>query len=468
MKKLLSVLLAGCMLIAFAGCKDKGKSGTKDPSKLTSADVDAETFKGLKFETDPDLDFGGKTVTIVRDTIPKEGTSALYDREIAVKEAMEEKYNVKIEWIEGGSTANASYRDNIVTSYVSGGAYADIVFSTSSLMLTLLSNEGIFRPLDDYIDFSNERFALTHADTQYIDGKHYSYYPTKVECGYMIYYNTELIAENNCDDPRELYEQGEWNWKTFEEIAKACTTQKNGKNIYGLAGSNILDGILASNGLTLLTHKDGKVECSFYTDAGQNALEFLRTLAYTDKAVDGTYGSHNGIETFNNGFAAMVISPQYYGSHFTSSGIPFDVVPLPMGDDTDSYTNVCQYRYCYSISANSEYETEDLLQLAFELERNDPALGETVYHAQDEEGLLADFIEQYMDQETDYFDDDQATFTFKFINDEKTVNTVEWLTNDIKNVIITNVYNPISKGEAVRSQLDSVKSVIQTAIDKQF
>lgn len=466
MKKLIAILLAACMLTALVGCDNKGGNKGGGSGKLTSAEVDAETFKGFKFETNPDLDFGGKTVTIARDTIPKEGISDLYDREIAVKNAMEEKYNVKIEWMEYGS--KDSVRDKIILSHMSNKAFADIIFTTSPLMLELLSNDGIFRPLDDYLDFSNERFKFTHADTQYVDGKHYSYYPTKSEAGLMIYYNTELIAENNCDDPRELYDAGDWNWKTFEAIAKACTGQKNGKNIYGLAGSNILDGILASNGLTAITHKDGKVECSLFTDAGKNALEFLRTLTYTDKAVDGTYGSHNGIETFNNGFAAMIVSPIYYGSHFVSSGVPFNVVPLPLGDDADTYTNVVQYRYCYSLAAESEYKTEDLLQLAFELERNDPELGDKVYQGTDYDSRLNAFLEQYMDQETDYYDDDQAQFAFDFINDEKTVSTCEWLTTDLSSVIIKQVYGPIYKGEAVRSQLASVEAVIKAAIDKQF
>ncbi len=464
LKNWIVLVLSFCMVAVLGAC-DKGGNNSGS-GNLSSSDVDAITFEGLTFKTDANLDFGGKTVTIARDTAPKAGVSANYDRELAIKAAMEKKYNVKIEYIEYGS---GGPQENLVLNYMSGTAYADIVFTTSPNLLQALTNKGIFRPLDDYIDFSNARFKLTDTATLYIDGKHYSYYPTEYDAGYFVYYNTDLLASNNCEDPRDLYEAGEWNWKSFEKIVKACTGQKNGKTIFGLAGSNLLDGLMASNGMTVLSAdtSSGKVACNLFSDAGKNALNFLRTLTYVDKAVDGTYGSHNGIETFNNSYAAMLIGPQYYGSHLVQTGIPYEMVPLPMGDDTDHYTNVCQYCYCYSVSANSEYTTEQLLQLAFELERNDPAI-EGTYREMDYEGKLQAFIDQYVDQANHYIDDDQAKFVYDFVNDPETVNKVEWLTNDIKEVIVKNIYLPISKGEDVRSQLASIESVIKAAINEQF
>lgn len=466
-KKLVALILCAVMLITLCACGgNKGKQGASS-GKLSSADVDAATFEGLKFETNPNLDFGGKTVKIARDKIPQEGVSDNYDRELAIKAAIEKKYNVKIEYIEYGDSATLS--ENMVLNHMSGTAYADLVFSISPNLLSLLTNDGIFRALDDYIDYTDERFKLTANATGYVDGKHYSYYPISVDAGYFIYYNTELLTNNNCDDPRELYDSGKWDWNAFEKIAKACTGEKNGKTIYGLAGSNLLDGLMASDGMCIISADtgSGNVSCNLFTDAGKKVLDFVRTLAYVDKAVDGTYGSHNGIETFNNSYAAMIIGPQYYGSHFVQTGIPYEMVPLPIGPDTDKYTNVCQYCYCYSIAAHSEYDTKDLLQLAMELERNDPAI-EGAYRDKSYEGNLEQFISQYVDQEGHYIDDDQAKFVYDFINKETTVTKIEWLTDDIKKVITEKIYLPISKGEDVRSHLTSVEPVIKTALEKQF
>lgn len=470
-RKTAALLLSIAMLLTFCACGDKGDGKGKDKNntsgELSAADVDAITFAGLKFKVNPDLDFGGKTVKVARDTVPKEGISENYDRELAIKAVIEEKYNVVIEYVEYGGFDTLS--ENMVLNHMSGTAYADLVFATSPNLLSLLTNEGIFRAMDDYIDFSDDRFKLTSNATKYVDGKHYSYYPTQTDAGYFIYYNTELLANNNCEDPRDLYEAGKWNWENFEKIVKACTGEKNGKTIYGLAGSNLLDGIMASNGMAMISADvaNGNVTCNLFSDAGKKALDFVRTLSYVDKAVDGTYGSHNGIETFNNSYAAMLVGPQYYGSHLVQTGIPYEMVPLPIGPDATSYTNICQYCYCYSVSAHSEYKTEDLLQLAMELERNDPAI-EGTYREDNYEGKLQAFIEHYVDQASHYYDDEQATFVYDFINDKETVTKIEWLTDDLKKVITENIYAPISKGEDVRSHLTSIEPVIKTALEEQF
>ncbi len=466
-RRILAALLCLLMVFAVCGCGEK-EDGGKAKEDITSADVDEVTFEGLKFETNPDLDFGGQTVIFGRDgNIPQRGNSAHEDRELDIKEAIEKKYNVKVEYVSYSNEQD--FLDKLVLNHMSGTVWADLIWTITPNYLQALTNEGVFRALDDYIDFSNDRFTVTDTSTTYVDGKHYSYYPATTDAGYFVYYNTALLAENNCEDPRELYEAGKWNWEAFEKIAKACTGSKNGKTIYGLAGSNVLDGLMASNGMPVISAdvKNGTAKCNLFTDEGKNVLEFVRTLSFTDKAVDGTYGSHNGIETFNNSFATMLIGPQYYGSHLVQTGIPFEMVPMPLGPDTDTYTNLREYCYCQVISAHSKYKTEDLLQLAFELERNDPAIGDT-YRDPSEEGRLELFIEQYLDKGNHYFDETQAEFVFDFINDEETVEYIDWNTSTLKDIIKKEIYSPISKGEDVRSHLTAIKTVIDNALKEQF
>ena len=468
MKKILAILLCLILVTGLCACGGDGKKDDGGKKDITSADVDAATFEGLKFKPNKDLDFGGATVRFGRDSnIPKRGNSAHDDRELDIKEAIEAKYNVKIEYISYSSEQN--FLENITLKHAGNDVWADLVFATTPHYLQALTNEGIFRPLDDYIDYSSDRYKITDTATKYVDGKHYSYYPAETDAGYFIYYNTALIAENNCDDPRELYDAGEWDWDAFEKIAKACTGSKNGKTIYGLAGSNLLDGLMASNGMPVISAdvKNGTAKCNLYTEEGKKVLEFVRQLSFVDKAVDGTYGSHNGIETFNNSFAAMLIGPQYYGSHLVQTGIPFEMVPLPLGPDTKTYTNVREYCYCYAIGANSKYKTEDLIQLALELERNDPAI-EGTYRDPSRDGKLELFIEQYVDKGNHYYDETQAEFVFDFINDKDTVEYIDWNTTNLKNIITKNIFTPIYKGEDVRSHLTSVESVINTALKDQF
>lgn len=465
-KKLLILFLSLVLVFCVCGCGGNS-DGNKSKEDITSADVDAATFEGLKFETNPDLDFGGETVYFALNIEPKRGVSAHEDRILDIKEAIENKYNVKIEYIVYNS--DKDLQNNLVLKHLSGSAYADLVFTNTANYLQALTNDGIFRPLDDYIDYSNKRFEVADTATKYVDGKHYSYYPAEKDQGFFVYYNTTLIDENNCEDPRDLYDAGKWNWEAFENIVKACTSTRNGKLVYGLAGSNVLDGLMASNGLPVISYneKNKSVQCNLFSDEGKNVLEFIRKLSFTYKGVDGTYGSHSGIETFNNSFAAMLIGPQYYGSHLVQTGIPFEMVPMPIGPDTDSYTNMREDCYCYSIGAHSKFKTEDLIQLAFELERNDPAI-EGTYRDMSDEGKLDWFIEQYVDRANHYYDETQAEFVFDFINDKDTVEYIDWNTAALKDIIKKEIYAPISKGEDVRSHLTAIKTVIDNALKEQF
>ena len=464
-RKVLALVLCLCFIFSVCGCGNKTE---QEPNgDTTNADYDAITFEGLKFETNPNLDFGGQTVVFVRNQEPMRGNSSHEDRELDIKEAIEKKYNVKIEYVVYGS--DKELQDNLVLKHLSNEVYGDLVFTNTANYLQALTNDGLFRSLDDYIDYSIDRFAITDTATKYVDGKHYSYYPAENDQGYFVYYNTTILEENNCADPRELYEEGKWNWQEFEKIAVACTGVKNGRSIYGLAGSNILDGLMASNGLPVISNnaQTGKVSCNLFTDGGKKVLDFVRTLSFTHKAVDGTYGSHSGIESFNNNFAAMLVGPQYYGSHLVQTGVLFEMVPMPIGPDTSSYTNLREDCYCYSITTNSKFKTEDLLQLAFELERNDPAI-EGTYRDTSYEGKLDWFIEQYVDRANHYYDDEQAKFVYDFINDEETVSYIDWNTASLKKIIKEKIYLPISKGEDVRSHLSSIESVINNALNEQF
>ena len=114
-----------------------------------------------------------------------------------------------------------------------------------------------------------------------------------------------------------------------------------------------------------------------------------------------------------------------------------------------------------------KFKTEDLLQLALELERNDPAI-EGTYRDTSYEGKLDWFVEQYVDRANHYYDEEQAKFVFDFINDEETVSYVDWNTANLKKIIKEKIYLPISKGEDVRSHLTSIESVVKNALKEQF
>ena len=464
--KILALLTAVVMTVSLCGCgNNDGKGGSKGNGGVPdNAEVDAVTFEGLKFDIDKELDFGGKTITLSHwGSIPEPGLSKYYDDMLTLREAIGEKYNCVIKDIPGGG-------DNFVTeltaAFAAGQFYADLIFMPSTHLMQLAKVDGIFRPLDDYIDYSSDRFSMTQTFSQSANGKNYSYSIIEDIPCYTVIYNPALIADNGCDDPLKLYEAGKWDWNAFEAIVKACSKNVGGTQTFGVAGSNLLDGLMASNGLPIVgLDKENKgYKCNLYTDVGMETLEFVRTLTYTYTGADDTYGWHNGIETFKNSACAMIISPSYYGGNIVPSGMPFEIVPLPKGPSATKYVDYHDICDCNVVSSQSEYDTEDLLQVAFDLQRNDPTIGDTYIELSTREGRLDRFLTKNLDNNTCYFDDVQATRVFDFINDKETEHMLGYNVTDVAEIIKTKIYTPLTKGEDPRSLLTSNKSVIENAL----
>lgn len=109
--------------------------------------------------------------------------------------------------------------------------------------------------------------------------------------GYPLVVNMDIVARYGADDPRELYENGKWNWATFNDELEKCTIVENGETVvYGLTAHSpyLSEMILASNGVGL-TRINGKpsLECGFYnnpsffTAADEVQLIRFGDLSYT-------------------------------------------------------------------------------------------------------------------------------------------------------------------------------------------
>ena len=459
--------LAGCLLCVPAGCGDKGGASSATSGGSGASDVDAATYEGLKFSVNPDLNLEQRTLKVSGwNVLPEKGVNSTWDREIALLEQAEKRYNVKIERVIASS--ETKFVEEVTMAYTSGTVFADIIFSPSTYGLSLLKVDGLARPLDDYIDYSSDRFQRTGEFSRYLDGKAYSMLPVEAIQGNITYYNTDILEENGCTDIFELYNQGKWTWDEFNKIVKTCTKDTNGDNVvdrYGVGGSQLLDSLLASNGVPLVAvnSKEGKFECGLYSDPGKRVLDELRTLIFDYKAADDTYGSHNAISNFQNGKTAVLLAPTYYGGNFVPSGMPVKTAPLPKGPDAESSVNAAPFCEWYFAAGNSSFTTEELLQVFMEMNRNDPADPAT-YQDKSEEGRLEKYISEQVDTGNNFATVEEAEFLFKFINDKNTQTFLNMVPASFQGLLKDKIYLPISKGEDPRSHLESIRQVIDTAL----
>lgn len=479
MIRVLSVIISlSLTAVALAGCgsgsskntnTEKSSSGqesgsTKDQSKNEdSGNQEADKiFEGLKFKPGK-MDLGGRTMVFSGwNVVPEKGVNANWDRMFKLREKTEKKYNVKIQDV---AVPEASFVEEVITKYSAGIKFADVIFCPSNYGLSLLKAKGLVKPLDDYIDYEGDRFKNSGRFSQYIDGKHYSMAEVGEVIGNVVYYNEDILKREGIEDILELYKKGQWNWAKLEEIAKKCTKDIDGDGVndqYGIAGSMILNNILASNGVKLvdLDVKSGKFVSGLFSEPGYNALNFLRKLMYEDKVVEySTYGGHNGITTMKEGKSAMILAPTFYGQHFAKAGLPYKSAPLPVGDDVKSSVVMPPFAAWNLLSAVSDFTPEEVITVWMDAGRNDPNDPDT-YIPDTEQDKLDQFIVTYVDANNDFRTEAEGEFWYKFATDPNTNAMLDFSFNEITNLLVEKVFNPLTTGEDPRSYLESIKPVV--------
>ena len=464
MKKTILLFLALCIALpVFSGCGGDGESSSQTASSKEYTEDDA--FAGLKFTPDANLDLGGKEMTFAVWGVVPDKTTPKYKRRYDLMARTEEKYNVKINWI---ASDIGNFIKDYTLSYTAGKKYADVMFAPSYDGFGVCKLEGSVLALDDYIDYGNARYARAGNNLLYVDGRHYSWMPDEISAnslGYSLTYNTTLLESAGCSDPMELYRQGKWNWDSFIEIVEKTTVIQNGEAIqWGIGGSNLLDGIMASNEVTpiIMNTKEHKFESGFYTDAGQNALNFLRKITYELKGSDNNYGGHNSKINFEDSKLAMLIGPQYYTPSFVLSGMPIGTVPLPKGPDAGGYVNALELQEWWMLPKISDFTPEQVLQVCFDSVQNDPKFEDTYVSVEGEKNYYV--IQTY--DENVFNTEEESEFFYDFMKSDKVKTFLNISTSDSLSMIAKDIYEPLSNGETPRALLERIKPVLDTALEK--
>lgn len=458
-------LLAVCGL--FTGCPaedEPAESTSSEPASSESGNASQTVKSALKKGANENLDLGGKTlkVSVWGEPTP-EGVDVYMDRRYTREKRTEERYKVNIEWV---ATNTGSFVQDVTLAFTTKQVYADLMFAPSTHAFDLC-RLGAVLPLDDYIDYSSPYYAITGNNLLYVDGKHYSYMPDEYspnDLGYFITYNTDIVSWAGCEDPFELYQQGKWTWDAFAEIVQKTTkVDDDGEVIqWGVGGSNLLDALCISNGFTMIgmDTKAKKFSCNLYTDEGLNVLNFLKKITYDYKGCDGNYGGHNSKITFGDSKVAMLICPSYYPGDYIQKGMPVASVPLPKGPDATGYCNGQELQEWWMVSAISEFKTEDLVQIALDMNDNDPAYPDTYFS---EEGLKESFVSRAYDGCV-FTTEEEAEFYYDFLRSSDVKKMLNISTADMKSTMAEKVFASISAGEEPRSVLERVKPVVEQAL----
>ena len=251
-KRILAGVFALSTAMSVAACGNSGSSGESSSEIPIHELTEDQTAVIDKFaKTLPDLKFDNKEVKWLShyNINPTDGQSKSADIYI-----FEEKYGGKLTWVQ--STWNTRYDD--LAKLVMAKNSPDMFPADDMDTFPMGAIRAMFQPIDQYINLEDDLWKDTKksADAFYFNGGHYTAV-INVQPNYACIYNTACVDEAGLDQPAELFEKGEWNWDTFEEMCLSFTDAENDK--YALDGYWYGNAISETCGVPLIGIKDGKV-----------------------------------------------------------------------------------------------------------------------------------------------------------------------------------------------------------------
>lgn len=465
--KLGVLALAALLLFQAVGCSSAGE-GPQGSSAGGSSSAEASGSlkeSALKFDWNDDLDLGARELTISTwGAVPTRDQSEYFERRYLRSDRTEKKYNVKIKWLPVPDTTK--FVQDVTLAFSTGKKYADIMFCTSFYGFDL-AKLGAILPLDDYIDYGSPYYAVNGDLLKYVDGKHYSYFPDEFSPsshGFAVIYNTMLTEAvlDPSEDPMALYKAGKWDWAAFENVVKKTTKVNSSGEVtqWGVGGGWLLEALCMSDGFSPIGMRDGKFTCELYTDAGLNVLNCIRRMAYEYKGVDENFQSNAMAKAFNQNKLAMAITPNWPAKWAVQNGMPVVSVPLPIGPDAKGQTIGTEFQEWWTISSISDFTPEQLLQVALDMNENDPAYPDTY---QTPEIVREKYIDRLYEGNV-FVTEEEGEIFYDLLQDSKVTKIVDLASYDMRWTLHSKIQLPLYTGEDPRTVLERMRPVIDAQL----
>lgn len=138
--------------------------------------------------------------------------------------------------------------------------------------------KGRYQPVDEILNLEGPKWdaARDVMDQFKIAGR---YYCAVYEISFdnLMYYRTSVIEGAGLDDPRTLFDNDEWTWDAFLEMAREF--QKSGDNKYALDGYSPDKDLVLTNGTPIIGNDGGKLVNNLRNANVERGIDLLATLA---------------------------------------------------------------------------------------------------------------------------------------------------------------------------------------------
>ncbi|MBS7306361.1 MAG: extracellular solute-binding protein [Lachnospiraceae bacterium] len=250
-----------------------------------------------------------------------------------------------------------------LTTAISSGDSPDLVDYADSTF-PLIMSKNMYTPLDEYMDLSAPQWSglEEYINNYRWNGNNY-YYPWAYNVSpYFLVYNRGLYEELGIEDPKELYDEGNWTWDTMTDcIRKFIDSDVNGERtgLYG-ATAYAAQSIINSTGTPLISvGDDGKLVGNFDNANVDRAANFMQSLkkeglaSFQEGVIDvDTVPIKDGTAAFQ-AMGEWIISG--YARDMTKDDtLDYFFVPFPRDPSADDYY-YSMTTFGYLVPAGSKY-----------------------------------------------------------------------------------------------------------------
>ena len=359
-KVLLAMLVVALMFLAACGGGDDETPAVVDPPADEEVaetpapaeveddvdedeDEDEEVSLYYEFINRPATDMGGTPLRInawwqvfnfEAERDPDEpGFRSLY----TIYREAEQRYNTTLEFTVAGWGENVEL---LATSVLAGEPFADMVRLENWQAIPYAISRGLLTPLEHLYPY----FCVDTDMPPGIRGfSSFAGYHWGFIYGYQsgdgVFFNGDMIEREGLPCPFELFDQGQWTWEAFQDLAQRATrvAADGTTEQYGIATHPQTLGffLTLSNGGRIVDDVNGR----FVGNSPQTiqAMEFMQELILQD----GVVSLFDDADTFLAGNALFMMSgPWFIGTAREELGANVGFIPFPVGPSGSGHHSI--------------------------------------------------------------------------------------------------------------------------------
>lgn len=342
-KKLLAVALSFSIVMSVAACSTSGGNSGDTKVEATAATteaLDAVDWGNVAADTVDENSTNGTGKLYEAGKVAGKTTALCYYDIASLQPELAKLYAERFGGtLESTVVSSGEYLDKLATN-ISAGDSPDIIRYDWEMYPWGISR-NIIQPLDDWLDMDSPVWADEKNVIEQFNygGKHY-YYPSKITTNFAIIFNRTVVEEAGLQDPMELYNAGDWNWNTFEQLIRKWCDQ--GEDYIGFTGGSWSGMMFANTTGTKIIDVTGSDIINNIGDQNvQRTMDWLSGLKKEGFIGDGYVDPSVALNDGKLLFLGMGLEWGFESAEegFYRLGVESDVcaIPFPRDPNADKY-----------------------------------------------------------------------------------------------------------------------------------